>query len=91
MVPLNHRQTEIGTKMSGGKGLGLNPVLHKVVLNLDNQECVFLKFICKLIRESEMRFPMGIKVKVLARLVHKSQYNLEIAGNIWKTIHFIKS
>lgn len=46
---------------------------------------MFYKFICKLIHEFEMCFLMGIKVNVLARLVHKSLFNLEVAGNILKT------
>lgn len=46
---------------------------------------MFHKFICKLTHEFEMCFPMGIKVNVLARLVHKGLFNLEVAGNILKT------
>lgn len=46
---------------------------------------MFHKFICKLIHEFEMCFPMGIKVNVLAKLVHKSLFNLEVDGNILKT------
>ena len=48
------------------------------------------KFTCKLIHEFAMCFPMRIKVKVLARLVYKSLFNLEVAGNRRKTICFIK-
>lgn len=51
------------------KKLGLNPVLHKVILNLNNQEYVFQIFVYKLIHGFEMCFPMEIVVKFLARLL----------------------